>query len=386
MSASSPAPAPLLIITQEFSPQRGGIATFTEEIARAAAGLGHAVEVWAPARPDAPSAEPTWPFHLRRLPLSGSHGLRCQLMLAREFLRQRQRLRHATIYLPEPGPMLTLMWLRFWPGLRLPRLLLTFHGSEILKFHRNPITRVLARQLIRRALHVSTLTQFTRRLLLACFPAAAPKVVLTPGALRTGFAAAVEPPAEPRSRLVVLTVGRLHPRKGQWHTLRALQALPAAQRSQVEYWLVGPTARAGYERQLRNLAGQSDLVVRFLGDLSESELMAAYAKADIFALTSINHGRSVEGFGLVYLEASAHGLPVVGHAVGGVNEAVLDGQTGLLVSPEDPVELTAAFARLLQDAPLRRQLGQAGRAWARHHTWHAAAETLFGSTPPVSSS
>jgi phosphatidylinositol alpha-1,6-mannosyltransferase len=63
--------------------------------------------------------------------------------------------------------------------------------------------------------------------------------------------------------------------------------------------------------------------VRFLGNLPDAELDRVYAQADVFALTSIDHGHSVEGFGLVYLEASAHGLPVVAHRVGGVAEAVV---------------------------------------------------------------
>jgi glycosyltransferase involved in cell wall biosynthesis len=117
--------------------------------------------------------------------------------------------------------------------------------------------------------------------------------------------------------------------------------------------------------------------VRLLGDVPEGELQALYAQADVFALTSIDHGHSVEGFGLVYLEASAHGLPVVAHRVGGVAEAVLDGETGLLISPDQPGALTAAFRRLLEDADLRHRLGEAGRAWARRTTWKQAATRLF---------
>ena len=94
-------------------------------------------------------------------------------------------------------------------------------------------------------------------------------------------------------------------------------------------------------------------------------------------MTSINHGLSVEGFGLVYLEAAAHGLPVVAHAVGGVGEAVIDGTTGLLVPPDQPTALTAALARLIDDAALRRRLGDAGRTWSRRHHWRESARLLF---------
>jgi phosphatidylinositol alpha-1,6-mannosyltransferase len=97
------------------------------------------------------------------------------------------------------------------------------------------------------------------------------------------------------------------------------------------------------------------------------------------------HGHSVEGFGLVYLEAGAHGLPIVAHAIGGVPEAVVDGETGLLVRPGYTAELTQAFARLLADPALRRRLGEAGRARALGRTWRDSALSLFGQPPATPS-
>jgi phosphatidyl-myo-inositol dimannoside synthase len=170
MSATAlPASKPVFLITHEFYPKRGGIATFTEEIARATASLGYDVEVWAQSAPMA-AEKADWPFRLRRLPLKGSHDLTCQIQLARELIRHRRDLRHATVYLPEPGPMMTMMLLQFFHAFRPRRLVLTFHGSEILKFARSPIRRLLAAQLIGRATRVSTLSNYTRELLLEHFP------------------------------------------------------------------------------------------------------------------------------------------------------------------------------------------------------------------------
>ena len=94
-------------------------------------------------------------------------------------------------------------------------------------------------------------------------------------------------------------------------------------------------------------------------------------------MTSINHGHSVEGFGLVYLEAAAHGLPVVAHEVGGVAEAVQDNITGLLVPPDRPAQLAAAFEKLIHDDTLRHRLGAAGRVWAGQNRWEKSAAALF---------
>lgn len=373
MSAS-----PLHIITHEFYPRRGGIATFTEEIARAAAALGAKVEVWAQEAPPGTREKP-WPFRVRRMPLKGTHDLWCLIQLGRELIRHRRDLRQAAVWLPEPGPMLTLMWLQFLKTFRPPHLILTFHGSEILRFHRNPLTRWLARRLIQRATHISTLTKYTLDLLTTHFPEAATKAFLTPGALRADFH--LPPRSTTRltgeGRLVILTVGRWHPRKGQRQTLQALLALPADLRARIEYRLAGGESKRGYESSLRALAATADFPVKFLGDLPDHDLATAYDQADLFAMTSVPHGPSVEGFGLVYLEAAAHGLPVIAHAIGGVGEAVIDGVTGILVPPDHPAALTAAFIRLIQDSALRQRLGEAGRDWARRNCWQASARLLF---------
>jgi phosphatidylinositol alpha-1,6-mannosyltransferase len=379
---------PVVIITHEFFPKRGGIATFTEETAQAGARLGHPVEVWA--QHAEPEQEKAWPFTVRRLPISGTHNLLCRLKAISWLIRERRRLRHTLVYFPEPGPMLALMMLLPVRSFLPRKLVLTFHGSEVLRFHADPVTRWFTRRLIRHAFRVSTLTRHVQELLCQRFPEAAGKTLLTPGALRAGFAATPTPAPgpcvattdEPSRRLIVLTVGRLHPRKGQLCTLRALQALPPALAARTEYWIAGSTSQPRYERELRAAAAANPgLAVRFLGDLPDEELDRVYAQADVFALTSIDHGHSLEGFGLVYLEASAHGLPVVAHRVGGVAEAVADGETGLLVPPDQPAALTEAFRRLLEDGALRRRLGDAGRAWARRTTWTDTARLLFEPTP-----
>lgn len=373
--ASSPV-APVYLITHEFYPVRGGIATFTEEIAKAAAGLGHDIEVWAQSA--APADEKVWPFKLRRLPLKGTHDLWCQIGLARELIRHRRQLRYATVYLPEPGPMLTMMLLQFFQTFRPHRLILTFHGSEILKFTGSPVRRALARRLINHASRISTLSNYTQELLLSHFPEAAEKIFLTPGALRSDFAVVPPRTAVAKDKIVVLTVGRLHPRKGQLLTLKALQMLPVAVRARLEYWVVGAQGKGRYGDILRAAATTTpDLAVRFLGNIPDEELAKIYESADIFAMTSVNHKSSIEGFGLVYLEAAAHGLPVVAHDVGGVSEAVMDNVTGLLVPPHRPAQLAAAFEKLIHDPALRHRLGSAGREWAGRNCWKESAAALF---------
>jgi glycosyltransferase involved in cell wall biosynthesis len=278
--------------------------------------------------------------------------------------------------------MLTMMLLQYFHAFRPRRLVLTFHGSEILRFARSPIRRALARRLIRHASRISTLTNYTQELLLSHFPEAADKIFITPGALRSDFAVVPPKPSIQKDKTVVLTVGRLHPRKGQLATLEALQMLPPSIRSRLEYWIVGGQSKARYETELRMMAAQCpDLAVRFFGNIPDEELSDLYDRADIFAMTSINLDHSVEGFGLVYLEAAAHGLPVVAHEVGGVPEAVIDDVTGLLVPPHRPIQLAAAFEKLIHEPALRRRLGMAGRDWAKRNCWKESAAALFSTAP-----
>ena len=173
---------------------------------------------------------------------------------------------------------------------------------------------------------------------------------------------------------VLLTVARLVSRKGVDTVLRALPPLLDLE-PRLEYWIVGNgPARPALEKLAREL--QLGNAVRFLSQegvaISDSELPDIYRRASIFVLPAREEfptaetSPSVEGFGIVYLEASASGLPVVAARSRGASEAVRDGETGLLVPPDDPAGLTQALARLLRDAHLCQRLGQAGRRWVEH--------------------
>ena len=185
------------------------------------------------------------------------------------------------------------------------------------------------------------------------------------------------PAARPVSP-VLLTVARLVSRKGIDTVLRALPPLLELAPS-LEYWIVGNgPARPELERLIRDLRLTAS--VRFLskeGDpVSDSELPDIYRRASIFVLPAraefhtAEGSPSVEGFGIVYLEASASGLPVVAARSRGASEAVRENETGLLVPPDDPAELTQALARLLCDDDLCQRLGRAGRRWVeRDMNW-----------------
>jgi glycosyltransferase involved in cell wall biosynthesis len=183
-------------------------------------------------------------------------------------------------------------------------------------------------------------------------------------------------PASKRHGHLLLTVGGIKPRKGTLHVIRALAEV-RKQIPEVRLMIAGSTAEnSEYTRQVRaeiEALGLTD-AVSTPGFVSEADLLAYYAAADVFVLPSINNGWMFEGFGLVHLEASAAGLPVIGTRDCGIEDAIDDGVTGLLVSQESvDSELPGAILRLLNDAGLRERMGQAGRERAQARTWDDVA-------------
>ena len=87
--------------------------------------------------------------------------------------------------------------------------------------------------------------------------------------------------------------------------------------------------------------------------------------------------KSVEGFGFVYLEASSHGIPVIAHQTGGVQDAVIHKKTGLLIEPKNQDGLKDALISLLSDKKLREELGKQGREWAESHSWEKLTMKLY---------
>src|SRR5262249_28770373 len=152
-----------------------------------------------------------------------------------------------------------------------------------------------------------------------------------------------------------LTVARLIPRKGIDTVLRALATVVLSV-PRVAYCIVGEGPEEARLKTLVNDYGLTPHVI-FAGALEFGALAAAYRAADVFVMTPRESGHSVEGFGIVYLEAGAFGLPVIGSRSGGVPDAIIDGETGLLVEPDDAEGLARILVRLLTDRALATRLG-----------------------------
>lgn len=182
-----------------------------------------------------------------------------------------------------------------------------------------------------------------------------------------GADAATDGAARPAT---LLTVGRYAARKGVADVLRVLPRV--AERRDVRFVIAGREQ----EENLAPLVAELGLEdrVRFAGEVTPDDLPALYRSADLFVMPSREDETtgSVEGFGIVFLEAAASGIPSIGGRSGGMADAIVDGETGYLVTPGDLDEIADRITRLLTDDDLRAQLGRAGRARVlTEFTWAA---------------
>ncbi|MEY3165935.1 MAG: hypothetical protein RLZZ291_452, partial [Actinomycetota bacterium] len=166
------------------------------------------------------------------------------------------------------------------------------------------------------------------------------------------------------SRPTIVSVGRLVHRKGQD---RLIEALPKVLESIPDAALV-LVGEGPYRKHLDGLVNKYDLSgnVFFIGRINFAELPNYIGMGDVFAMPSRSRlfGLEVEGLGIVYLEASSCGLPVIGGSSGGAPDAVLDGETGYVVDGNDLTAISTQIVRLLSDEKLRKEMGGRGRKWA----------------------
>jgi phosphatidyl-myo-inositol dimannoside synthase len=179
-------------------------------------------------------------------------------------------------------------------------------------------------------------------------------------------------------RPVVVCVSRMVPRKGQDTLIRAWPAVRAQAPGDPLLMLVGDGPYRSRLAVLAQQLGVGDSVL-FTGPVSWDDLPAYYDAGTIFAMPcrTRRRGLDVEGLGIVYLEAAATGLPVIGGDSGGAADAVLDGETGYVVPGHDIRAVSDRLTELLCDPSGAAAMGEKGRAWIdREWTWDLVAERL----------
>jgi len=177
-----------------------------------------------------------------------------------------------------------------------------------------------------------------------------------------------------QNKIIFLTIGRLVRRKG---VDLVLSALADMKNKELAYIIIG---RGPEEEKIKSLIAELGLKsqVKLLTNIEDDEKDHWLQLADVFVMTSRDEAGDYEGFGIVYLEAGLVGKPVIAARGGGVEDAVIDNETGILVTAGDIDELAGTMVKLAQYEGLRRRLGDGGRKRAQDEfNWEGQAEKII---------
>jgi phosphatidylinositol alpha-1,6-mannosyltransferase len=352
-----------LLITMDFPPREGGLQTWAFQLARHLHRLGGPITVLAK-KPtpgnrafDRRLGFPVWRMGGHDWDRYG-HLYVAYYLLKFCLLRGSKPLVYATHWKTGLVPAL----LSPVTGMKV---LIGAHGLEILK-EKGPLRRWLIRLAFRRAHRGIAVSSFARQALIG-LGVPEDKLVRIPNGVDVNrFRPRKRSPALVsryglQGRKVILTLARLVPRKGQDQVIRALPRI-LREVPEALYLVAG---KGGDESRLRALADSLDVGGRviFCGYVPSDEVVDHYNLADVYVMASreIEETGDVEGFGISFLEAGACRVPVIGGRSGGIADAVVDGETGLLVDPLDPDRVAEAIIRLLTDEAFARGLAGAAR-------------------------
>ncbi len=254
------------------------------------------------------------------------------------------------------------------------RILASTHGHEV-GWSMLPGSRQVLRSIGEHTDVVTYVSKYTRGRFASAFGPRAALEHLPPGVDPTEFRPDPAAREELRARYglgerpTVLCLSRLVPRKGQDMLIVAMSEI----RERVDGAVLVIAGGGPYETRLRALAealGVQNSVV-FTGRVPSGELAAHHTIADVFAMPCRTRGAGldVEGLGIVFLEASASGVPVVAGDSGGAPETVREGETGIVVHGRSVSQISDAIVELLTDRDKAAQMGAAGRAWVEQN-WH----------------
>jgi phosphatidylinositol alpha-1,6-mannosyltransferase len=372
----------IILVTELFPPAIGGSSVLFQNIYRRLEGR---VTVLTDSLTASDAASCVEPFRVVRLPMSAPgwgvlhSGSRSRHLRVASRLRTEACNLAATAHCGRAVPegIAATIARRFYGG---PRLVCWAHGEELDYVEHSRELRWLQAKVHHSASAIFANSRNTARKLSALGVPAAKITVVYPGVdarrfSETGCGRKLRERLAPNGEILLLTVGRLQRRKGHDLVVRTLELLKG-DFPEMRYVVVGD----GEEQdRLQQLAGQLGLRdrIEFVGAVAPDQLPAYYAAADIFVHPNRVDAGEAEGFGIVFLEAAAAGLPTIGGNNGGVPEAIEPGTTGMLVETDDLSELAAAVRTLAMSDSLRRRMGDAGRARVRRQfTWDQSAATV----------
>lgn len=353
----------ILLVTNDFGPRAGGIETFVIGLLERVPAAQ--VLVYTSFQEDAAEYDQSW---LQNYQVQVIRDKTKVLLPTPRVIRELRRLIQTnqikTVWFGAAAPLaVSARWLR---GAGANRIIALTHGHEVWWSKLWPFSMAI-REIARQLDYVTYLGDFTKGALEPRFKQSSKLVKIAPGIDTNHFkpqdAQLLRDKHNLSNRPVIISVGRLVHRKGQD---RLVEALPKVLEQFPDTALVF-VGEGPHQKVLDDLVKKHQLQnnVFFIGRIRYDELPNYIAMGDIFAMPSRSRlfGLEVEGLGIVYLEASACGLPVIGGASGGAPDAVIDGKTGFVVDGNDLDQISKRCTQLLESAELRSEMGGFGRKW-----------------------
>lgn len=241
------------------------------------------------------------------------------------------------------------------------------HGEEVSLYLQHSYAKKKMRQVFNGANKIIVNSNFTKRMLIKMGVKEEKPVIIHPGVDTSVFNPKVDSESvrlkfNLENKLVLLTVGRLQKRKGQDMVIQAMPELCKLFPNLV-YLIVGDGKDKTFLQNLTRNLNMEERVI-FAGEVVESELPFYYAACDVFIMANRQmQGGDVEGFGLVFLEASACGKPVIGGNSGGVPDTIINGETGFLIDGTKKEEIVNAVNELFRNREKANEMGKNGREW-----------------------
>lgn len=354
----------IAITTQNFAPDIGGMQAYLTGLADALAQKGHTVSVYCDAPRQASARCVPFDREYEMVRFGGPPPWR-RWRKARAVAR---RILSGAVSAVVADSWKSIEYLPHGTKSHT-RIVCLAHGAEFLVQPQSAKGRRIGSALAKADL-VAANSRFTAELVRPFLKRSADLAVVMPG-VNAPLGAAAEYRTKQADSQRLISIARLDPYKGIDAVLRVLPQLRKAF-PQLRYDIIGD----GKDRE-RLIAMQRDLgiadIVRFHGRASEQQKSELLNDACLFVLPNRDESGEVEGFGLVFAEASAFGLPCIGGNSGGVSDAIVDGKTGLLVDGCREDEIEAALRRLLTDHGLAEAMARAAHArfWAEF-AWPAA--------------
>jgi phosphatidylinositol alpha-1,6-mannosyltransferase len=346
-----------LLATNDFPPKVGGIQSYLYELwSRLPA---DETTVFTTAHPDAAPWDAQQALRIER---ARQGFLLPTQAIGRRVDRLAREVNASVVFLDPMVPLGAI-----GPRLTAAPYVIVAHGAEISVYGHIPVTSSIGRRVLRGAAGVIVAGAFSSSTVMRVARREVPTIVVPPGVDPTRFRPLkIEARREARLRVgippdvpLVLGVSRLVPRKGFDVLFDAVAGLDGV------HVAIAGTGRdqARLERRARRLGERC----HFLGRVSGEDLPSLYASADVFSMLCRDRwgGLEAEGFGIVFMEAAACGVPAVAGNSGGAAEAVIDGETGYVVEPRDVHAVRDALAALLGDDSRRAAMGEAALARAR---------------------